>query len=74
MYVISLSNISTQTNLKQITRVGIKINKFAQYSEGDYIFVDDVMLFVAVHSPNVTTIRSLSMSLYNCLTFFFLEM
>jgi hypothetical protein len=35
MYVINLSNISIKTNFKQIT---IKINKFVQYSNEDYIF------------------------------------
>jgi hypothetical protein len=34
MYVISLSNISINTNFQQITRVELK---FVQYSQGDYI-------------------------------------
>ena len=45
-YIHSLSNISIKTNNKGRN----KINKFVQYSEGDYILCMTSRLFVAVHS------------------------
>jgi len=41
---------TTGKSLKQITRVEIRLKKFVQYSEEDYILRMTSRLFVAVHS------------------------
>ena len=66
MYVISLSNISLNTNFKQIARVELKC---AEYSEGDCIlcrtsryffrsFTNVSLLYFVIHSNGMTSCQS----------------
>jgi hypothetical protein len=55
MHVISLSNISIITNVKEISKGRNKINKFVQYSGGKLHFVHDATLFVAIHCEQIAS-------------------
>ena len=74
MYVISLSNFSIKTNLKQIARVELKC---VQYSEGDYIlcmtsryffrsFTNVRLLCFVSHSNGMTSCQSSSTENVSC--------
>ena len=60
-YVISLSNISIKKSKSWANNKGRnKINKFVQYSEGDYILCMTSRLFVAIHSIALLTLLTLT--------------
>jgi hypothetical protein len=74
MYVISLPNISINTNFKQIARVELKC---VQYSEGDYIlcitsryffrsFTNVRLLCFVSHSNGMTSCQSSSAEYVSC--------
>ena len=60
MYVISVSNISIKTNVKQIVRVELK---YVQYSEGEYILRHVIW---SVHSPTSLCFFSHSNGMTSC--------